>query len=148
MNFYIHHINDWAEATNHLSFVEEAAYGRLIRKYYATEKPLPADIKVVQRLVSAQTKAELVAVKSVLEEFFTLYTDGWHNKRCDEEIALYREKQEKAKRSANARWNKQQPQCESDANALPEDRRLHTKTHTEGNANQKPITRITQRARR
>ncbi|MDR2506577.1 MAG: YdaU family protein [Candidatus Accumulibacter sp.] len=91
MNYYEHHIGDYAEATAHLSFVEDAAYSRLIRKYYAIEKPLPADHKAVQRLVGARSKEEREAVSTVLEEFFTLQDDGWHNRRCDEEIAHYKE---------------------------------------------------------
>lgn len=91
MNYYEHHIGDYAEATAHLSFIEDAAYSRLIRKYYATEKPLPADIKAVQRLVGARTKEEREAVSTVLDEFFTLQDDGWHNQRCDEEVERYME---------------------------------------------------------
>ncbi len=91
MNYYEHHIGDYAEATAHLSFIEDAAYSRLIRKYYASEKPLPADHKAVQRLVGARSKEEREAVSTVLEEFFTLQDDGWHNRRCDEEIAHYKE---------------------------------------------------------
>ena len=48
INYYEHHIGDYAEATGHLSFVEDAAYSRLIRKYYASESPLPEDLKQVQ----------------------------------------------------------------------------------------------------
>lgn len=91
MNYYEHHIGDYAQATAHLSFVEDAAYSRLIRKYYAEEKPLPADIKAVQRLVGARTKEERQAVADILEEFFVLEADGWHNKRCDAEITRFRE---------------------------------------------------------
>lgn len=91
MNYYEHHIGDYAEATAHLSFIEDAAYSRLIRKYYAMEKPLPADIKAVQRLIGARSKEEREAVGVVLEEFFNLQDDGWHNSRCDKEISHYRE---------------------------------------------------------
>lgn len=91
MNYYQHHIGDYAEATAHLSFVEDAAYCRLIRKVYATEAPLPADVKIVQRLVGARTKEEREAVETVLQEFFELQADGWHQARCDAEIAEYRE---------------------------------------------------------
>lgn len=89
MNYYEHHIGDYAEATLHLNFVEDAAYARLIRKYYATEKPLPAELKTVQRLVGARSREERQAVELVLQEFFVLTEDGWHNKRCDEVIAAY-----------------------------------------------------------
>lgn len=130
MNYYEHHIGDYAQATAHLTFVEDAAYSRLIRKYYAEEKPLPADLSAVQRLIGARTKEEKSAVDSVLKEFFFLEEDGWHNKRADLEILRYREKRSKAAASARVRWDK--TQCESDANAM--------RTHTERNAHQTPDT--------
>jgi uncharacterized protein YdaU (DUF1376 family) len=136
LNYYEHHIGDYAEATAHLSFVEDAAYSRLIRKYYASEKPLPADIKTVQRLVGARTKEEREAVGTVLEEFFDLQEDGWHNTRCDEEIDRYQDKQTKAKRSAEARWSKPRTHSVGNANASPNAMR----THSVGNAHQTPIT--------
>jgi uncharacterized protein YdaU (DUF1376 family) len=55
--------------------------------YYGTEKPLPADSAKVCRLVRARTLQERKAVDVVLSEFFTLESDGWHNKRADQEIA-------------------------------------------------------------
>lgn len=102
MNFYQHHIGDYAQATAHLTFVEDAAYSRMLRKYYADEQPLPADVKKVQRLVAARTKEEKEAVVTVLDEFFSLEGDGWHNKRCDEELSRAEESGEArdAKRAA------------------------------------------------
>jgi len=104
MNYYEHHIGDYAEATAHLTFIEDATYSRLIRKYYATEKPLPNEIKLVQRLINARSKEEKNAVVSVLNEFFTLTDDGWRQERCDHEIARFKDKQLKARRSAEGRW--------------------------------------------
>lgn len=104
MNYYEHHIGDYAEATAHLTFIEDATYSRLIRKYYATEKPLPGDVKLVQRLINARTKEEKNAVVSVLNEFFTLTDQGWRQERCDHEIARFKDKQLKARRSAEGRW--------------------------------------------
>ena len=91
MNYFEHHIGDYAQATAHLSFIEDAAYSRLISKYYAEEKPIPVDIKAAQRLVGARSKEEREAVETVLNEFFILERDGWHNKRCDAEIERYKE---------------------------------------------------------
>ena len=104
MNYYEHHIGDYAEATAHLTFIEDATYSRLIRKYYATEKPLPIDLKLVQRLINARSKEEKNSVVSVLNEFFTLTDDGWRQVRCDHEIARFKDKQIKARRSAEGRW--------------------------------------------
>ena len=93
MNYFELHIGDLTEATAHLSMVEDGAYGRLLRKYYATEKPLPADVAKVQRLVGARTKEEREAVETVLTEFFELLDDGWHQSRCDAEISAFHAKQ-------------------------------------------------------
>ena len=89
MNFFDLHIGDYEAATAHLSMLEDAAYCRMLRIYYRTEKPLPADVKQVQRLVRATTKAERDAVQQVLSDFFELRDDGWHQHRCDAEIAAY-----------------------------------------------------------
>lgn len=133
MNYYEHHLGDYAQATAHLSFVEDAAYSRLIRKYYATERPLPVELAAVQRLVGAREKDEKAAVETVLREFFELLDDGWHNKRCDEEIARYRDKQSKARRSAEARWNRDAQHTDGSADAM--------RTHCDGYAHQTPDTR-------
>ena len=145
MNYYEHHIGDYAQATAHLSFIEDAAYNRLIRKYYAEEKPLPADMKAAQRLVGARTKEERQAVADMLDEFFILESDGWHNKRCDAEIARYRGKQDKARASAEARWSKRnapamRTHSETDANASTGNDADAMRTQCEGNAHQSPVT--------
>lgn len=94
MNFYDHHIGDYDAATAHLSWDEDMAYTRLMRVYYRTEKPIPVDMAAACRLVRVTSPKHRQAVKSVLDEFFQLRDDGWHNKRCDEEIAKARDSTE------------------------------------------------------
>ena len=89
MHYYQHHIGDYAQATAHLSMLEDAAYSRMLRWYYAEEKPLPADAAAVCRLVRATSKQERDAVEVVLSEFFELREDGHHQKRADAEIARH-----------------------------------------------------------
>jgi uncharacterized protein YdaU (DUF1376 family) len=86
MNFYKHHLGDYAAATSHLSWDEDCAYRRLIDQYYKREAPIPGDIKHACRLARANTPAQRKAVEVVLIEFFTKQDDGWHQKRCDVEI--------------------------------------------------------------
>lgn len=129
MNYYPHHIGDYAAATEHLTWIEDMAYTRLLRVYYRTERPLPADVAACCRLIRATLKAERLAVQSVLAEFFVLTDDGHRQKRCDEEIAAFQDKAAKASRSAASRWkDKQNPTepCERNANAM--------RTQSEGNA--------------
>lgn len=116
MNFYKHHIGDYDQATRHLSFVEDAAYSRLIRKYYAEEKPLPADLKQVQRLIGARARDEKEAVETILGEFFVLEEDGWHNKRCDEELAKANKQAETNRQIALEREAKKRARMEHESN--------------------------------
>jgi uncharacterized protein YdaU (DUF1376 family) len=102
MNFYQHHLGDWAAATAHLTLIEDAVYSRMIRRYYISESPLPVDHVEVCRLVGARTKAERKAVDSVLAEFFVLEADGYHQSRCDSEIADYLRRQDGVDQVRNA----------------------------------------------
>lgn len=136
MNYFEHHIGDYAAATAHLSLIEDAIYSRLLRRYYLQEEALPADVKQVARLAGARSQEELEAVQAVLEEFFTLTDTGWHNKRADEEIERYQAKQDKARASAAARWSKDALPSDSERNAGA------MRTHSEGNALQTPDTNI------
>jgi uncharacterized protein YdaU (DUF1376 family) len=92
VNYYEHHIGDYAAATAHLSLVEDAVYSRMLRRYYMQEGPLPGDWRQVARLVGARTDEELEAVRAVLCEFFTMADDGYRQKRADEVIAAYHSK--------------------------------------------------------
>jgi len=120
VNYFEHHIGDYAAATGHLSLLEDAIYSRMLRRYYLQEQPLPEDVAQLARLCGARSPDELAAVDAVLAEFFHLEDDGWHNKRADEEIARFQDKQNKAKASAEARWSKpaKRTQCERIANAI------------------------------
>jgi len=87
VNHYPRHIGDYLKDTSHLSLLEHGAYARLLDVYYTREGAIPSD--QTARLVGARTKEERAAVDSVLAEFFVMESDGWHQKRADEEIAAY-----------------------------------------------------------
>jgi uncharacterized protein YdaU (DUF1376 family) len=95
VNYYKRHIGDYAAATRHLSLLEHGVYGMLLDVYYTTEKPLPADERAVFRLIGARSDDEREAAHNMLAEFFRLEADGWHQGRCDEEIAKKDEKSAK-----------------------------------------------------
>lgn len=101
MNYYPHHIGDYLTATAHLSWLEDAAYRRLLDLYYSREQALPEDIGQACRLVRALTDDERAAVGTVLHEFFTLGSAGWTHNRCDTEIERARAAADRAR--ANGR---------------------------------------------
>ena len=100
VNHYPKHIGDWMTATAHLSEVEECIYSRMMDQYYAREAPLPLDQAACCRLVRASTASARKAVPVMLREFFTERADGWHQKRCDEELTRFSERSEAARASA------------------------------------------------
>ena len=131
MNYYEHHLGDYAKDAGHLSMIEHGAFRLLLDAYYIREAPLPVDIKDCCKLARAISKPERDAVAYVLREFFEQHADGWRQPRADREIERYQDKQAKAKRSAEARWNPTKTQSEGNANACGHAMR----THSEGNAN-------------
>lgn len=142
MNYVELHLGDWAQAVAHLSMTEEAVYLRLLRRYYADEKPLPADLVACQRLAGARTPEEREAVQAVLSEFFVLTDEGHRNKRADAEIAKVHAKKGKAAASARARWDANEHK--DDAVAMPSNGEKDAdamRSHSEGNAHQTPDTR-------
>jgi uncharacterized protein YdaU (DUF1376 family) len=133
VNYYEHHLGDYMRDAAHLSLMEEGVYRRLIDAYYVHERPLPLDIRQCKKLARvSRNPAEHRAVEMVLRLFFVEAPDGYHQKRCDEEIQKFRAKSESARNSANARW------AHSDRNANASNGSM--RPQSEGNALQSPIS--------
>ena len=106
MNYYEHHLGDFVRDASHLSMLEEGAYRRLLDAYYVRESPLPLDISQCKKLARVtRAPAEHRAVEYVLSQFFVKEPDGYHQRRCDEEIQRFRSKSQSGRANANARWN-------------------------------------------
>ena len=131
MNYFQFHIGDYSAATAHLSLLEDAIYGRLLRRYYTDEKPIPADLSAASRLVGARSEEEREAVRVVLAEFFKLTEDGWRNSRADREIDAYHRMKKGGANGASKRWAKG-----GDGEAMP----TPCPPHRQANANQEPVT--------
>ena len=137
MRHYPRNIGDLAAATRGLDLLHRGAYDALLDAYYLREAPLPLDRRECYLLADARSPAERRAVDTVLARYFTLEDDGYHQARCDRELARFSEKSEKARASAGTRWadsernaNASETQCERNANA--------SETHGNRNATQDP----------
>ncbi len=119
LNFYKHHLGDYAAATSHLSWDEDCAYRRLIDQYYKRETPIPVDVKEACRLVRAATPSQRRAVEAVLREFFRLNPDGWHQNRCNEEIGFANAQAETNRRIAEERESKKRARKEHESLHAP-----------------------------
>lgn len=125
MHYYQFNIGDYRRDTAHLSHLEHGIYRSLIDTYMLEESPLPGDMKELERKHLIRTSNEKKALRNVLKDFFKFDNSMFLHSRCDEDIISYRDKSLKASKSAKKRWEK-------DANAV--------RTHSEGNANHKPLT--------
>ena len=130
MHYYSHNIADYRKDTSHLTLLEHGIYRQLLDSYYLDELPLSNDLAKLMRSHSVRSAEEQQSLQNVLTDFFELTEEGYIHKRCDDVIAQYHGKSEKARQSANARWTGKK--SKRNANAMP--------TQSEGNANHKPIT--------
>ncbi|HQU47457.1 MAG: hypothetical protein B7X10_02595, partial [Burkholderiales bacterium 21-58-4] len=87
--------------TRHLTRVERSLYRDLIDLYYDTEQSLNGDFEKLARRIICDDE-DKGALRMVLDEFFVLQEDGYHNTRCDAEIAKYQEKSEQASLAGKA----------------------------------------------
>lgn len=127
MNYYQHHIGDFIRDTARLSDSQCMAYLRLIWHYYDTEQPFECDIDALAFSIGASEKD----VELILKHYFFQHEGRWHHARCDKEILAFRSKSQKAKDSANARWE--------NANAMRTKSERKANAH-ENDANQEPVT--------
>lgn len=130
MHYYSHNIGDYRKDTHHLSLLEHGVYRQLLDTYYLSEKPLNLDHATLMRTHCARNADEVQAIENVLRDFFVHTADGYIHKRCDVEIEAFHSKSVSARESAKARWDR--VRAEKDAEAM--------RSHSEGNANHKPIT--------
>jgi uncharacterized protein YdaU (DUF1376 family) len=125
MHYYQFNIGDYASHTSHLDELEDLAYRRMIDYCYLNEIGLPESVEEIARVIRMRTHSDRIA--NVLREFFQQDESGWWKcNRVEKEIALFREKSDKATKAARKRWEN------TDANALP--------TDSERNAKHKPLT--------
>lgn len=90
MIYFRMYVQDYLAATSRISMLEHGAYMLLLAYYYADESPLPPDKDDIYRIVRAITPAERKATDKVLDAFFELRADGYHQERADHEIEVSR----------------------------------------------------------
>ncbi|HSW83473.1 MAG TPA: DUF1376 domain-containing protein [Usitatibacter sp.] len=86
MIYYRRYIEKFQLDTQDLTNTEVGVYDRLLDYYFGKERPIPFDR--ADSIARAVKTIDRQALQSVLSQFFTRGTDGWHNKRADHEIAM------------------------------------------------------------
>lgn len=139
MYYYQHHIGDFIRDTARLNDAQCMAYLRLLWIYYDTEKPLSDD----HEKLAFQIGANPSDVRQILDHYFALDANAMRtNDRVEKELNIYRSKSDKARNSANARWNNtnaMRTQYERNANASKNDANQEPRTN---NQNKPRATRL------
>jgi uncharacterized protein YdaU (DUF1376 family) len=117
--------------TAHLSLAQDGAYRRLLSHYYRTRKPLPANAEILLRVCRAFDDTEKAAVMLVVEEFFTLEDDGYHNRRADAELEkqaqVSEKRREAGKKGAEKTNGKRAANGSANERQMPTQSQLHIK---------------------
>jgi len=79
-------MGDYLADTRHLTTLEHGAFLLMLMHYYRTQKPLPDNDNMLQRITGLTGKL-WKQKKSILAQFFTIKNGFWYQKRADEEIA-------------------------------------------------------------
>jgi uncharacterized protein YdaU (DUF1376 family) len=123
MHYYPFNVKDYTYDTQHLTLAEHGALRLLIDRIHLIEKPLDSDETNLFRLMRIEKDEDKEIVRRMLKEFFIKKKNGWTHVQSEADIRKYKNRSDKGKRGAEARWDK-----ESHASALPTN-------------NQEPITK-------
>jgi uncharacterized protein YdaU (DUF1376 family) len=134
VNYYKRHLGDYAKDAGHLTVLEHGVYTLLLDRYYSVERPLSSS--EAYKICRARTPLEREAVDGVLSEFFQDTTDGWRNRRADEEIAAYNQK---AERNREVGKKGGRPKASGNPEGNPDGFKNETQTVPGNNPSHKPL---------
>lgn len=135
MNYYKHHIGDYAKKTGRLSLLQHGAYRVLLDSCYDREV-FPTMEEAID-WTWASSAAEIEAVEFVLRKFFTLIDGRYVQQQVKEDIAEYQAKAQTNARIAHDRETTRREKGTNRARVVDgssEDR-------NESSPNHKPITK-------
>lgn len=114
---------DYLKDTSHLTSQQHGIY-LLLMIHYWNKGMLQASFKQCINIAKAFTQEEQEDVKFVLLEFFDMESGKYVQKRIEKELALAKQRKEKAvekaKKAATARWDKEKD-ATSNASGMPQE---------------------------
>jgi len=113
VNYYYHHIGDFKKDTSFLTHEQRSIYLEMLWMYYDQEHGLDKDTK----MLAIKVQSTIEQVKFLLSVYFDEQEDCYTHKRIEEELEKTYTKSETARKSAQARWDKQSMQTHSKCNA-------------------------------
>ncbi|WP_445083819.1 DUF1376 domain-containing protein [Candidatus Vondammii sp. HM_W22] len=103
MHYYEFHIDDYRKNTSHLTPIEYYIYRELIGRYFLEEEPLKYDERNILRKMRLDSGTHASALRNVVDDFFNLNDGFLFHERIEKELTTYRDRSNKAKKSAEER---------------------------------------------
>jgi uncharacterized protein YdaU (DUF1376 family) len=130
VHYYTFNVGDYRKDTGHLTTLEHGIYRQLLDWYYLDETPIPKETQTVIRRLRLGSDSDIQSLQNVLNDFFVLQDDGYHQGHCDVVIAKYHENADKNK--VNGKLGGRPKKTQSVILGNP--------TETESKGNHQPIT--------
>ena len=108
------YIGDYLADTSHLSAEEHGVYLLLLMRCW-TKGSIPSDRMQCMCIAHAKYEQGGCIVDAIIEEFFVLEEDGFHNKRIDIERGKAKKSYDKRAGAAKKRWGAQHSMSNADA---------------------------------
>ncbi len=90
MKFWSFFGERWLAKTYHLTMTQECIYFRLVNWAMINERPLPASLRDCAAIARCTTSAHREALQFVLENYWVLTPDGWHQGMVDETLEKWK----------------------------------------------------------
>ncbi len=107
MHYYPFNVKDYTYDTQHLTLAEHGALRLLIDRIHLIEKPLDSDETNLFRLMRIEKDEDKEIVRRMLKEFFIKKKNGWKHAQSEADIRKYKNRSDKGRRGAKARWDKE-----------------------------------------
>ena len=108
------YVGDYLADTSHLSAEAHGVYLLLLMRCWA-KGSIPADRMQCMSIAHAMHEQSRSIVDAIIDEFFVLQDDGYHNKRIDIEREKACQSYERRAGAALTRWSKKSDGCNADA---------------------------------
>lgn len=147
MNYYRRYIGDFQRKTMRLDPTDVGVYDLMLDYCYAEELPLPPEMEDIYSICRVSKPEHRKSVAKVLGLYFEKRSDGYHNKRVDEELGIalpaIEKQREAGATTAAKRWGKRSSTDSPENSSSNEEKASSSDSLTDSSSNRVAIQPLT-----